>query len=292
MGAELGLGTVQWGLDYGVTNSDGQTSAAEVKAILQLARSHGIGLLDTASQYGEAEAVLGENDLEGFRVVTKTPSFRTGEVLADHADELICTFEGSLSRLGCGKLHGLLLHHVEDLFAPGGRQLLGAMEELKSGGKVAGIGVSVYDGRQIDAVLEVFNPDIVQLPLSVLDQRLLRSGHLERLKAAGTEIHVRSVFLQGLLLMPLDRVPTYFDPILPTLTRWHEAAQSQGTTATQAALAFVRDLPWVDGVLVGVESQAQLAACHADFSTVAGFDATGLACDDPSFVNPMCWKLN
>ena len=292
MGAELGLGTVQWGLPYGVSNSAGQTPTAAVPAILGDARSLGISLLDTASQYGNAETVLGQSNLDGFRVVTKTPSFRTTEIRVGDVAELVRAFENSLSRLGLNRVHGLLLHHVEDLFAPGGKLLLAAMEELKSVGKVARIGISVYDGRQIDAALEMFRPDIVQLPLSVLDQRLIHSGHLEQLKAAGVEIHVRSVFLQGLLLMPLSRVPTYFDPIRPILSRWNEAAQYQGATTTQAALAFVRNLPWVDVVLVGVENQAQLAACHADYYAVAGFDATDLACNDLHFINPMYWKLN
>jgi aryl-alcohol dehydrogenase-like predicted oxidoreductase len=283
---------VQWGLPYGVANAAGQTSRAEARSILQQARNRGIRFIDTASQYGEAEAVLGENELEGFRVITKTPSFRAATIDASHVAKLVSTFEASLSRLAQSDLYGLLLHHADDLLVPGGTQLLAAMEALKAQGRVSKVGISVYDGRQIDAILRVFRPDIVQLPLNVLDQRLLRSGHLERLKEAGAEIHVRSVFLQGLLLMPLDRLPAYFAPIRPLLSRWHDAARDQGVTTTQAALAFVRSLPWVDVVLAGVESQAQLAATHADYLALPGFDASGLACDDPHFVNPMHWQLN
>lgn len=165
------------------------------------------------------------------------------------------------------------------------------MRELKEKGEVQNIGVSVYDGAQVDAVLKVFKPDIIQLPINVLDQKMLLNGQLARLNQEGVEIHARSVFLQGLLLMPLREIPIYFDPIRPLLARWHAAAHAQGMTLIQAALSFVRDIPYVDTVLVGVENLAQFQSCVADFLIDARFDASGLACNDPMFVNPALWKV-
>lgn len=290
--AELGLGTVQWGLPYGVANATGQTPGNEVGAILDEARKHAIGVLDTASQYGEAESVLGRYALDGFRIVTKTPSFATAEISAGQVEALSSTFQRSLERLSCEKVHGLLLHRVDDLCVPGGVALVHAMEDLKAQGRVRKIGVSVYDGQQIDAVLRVFRPDIVQLPLSVFDQRLSRSGHIQRLKEAGVEVHVRSVFLQGLLLMPLTRLPAFFEPLRPLLSQWHAAAAKRGLSPAQAALAFVRDFPGIDVVLVGVESAQQFRMCAADFTRATTFDGGGLACDDAKYVNPMNWKVS
>ena len=161
-------------------------------AILDDARHLGIDVLDTASQYGTAEVVLGQSLLDGFRVITKTPSFRGVEVRTRDVAELVRTFEDSLSRLGLERVHGLLLHDVDNLFVPGGKLLLSAMEELKAARKVEKIGVSVYDGRQIDAVLGMFAPDIVQLPLNVLDQRLLLLRILNRFGAvAPARIQIR-----------------------------------------------------------------------------------------------------
>jgi aryl-alcohol dehydrogenase-like predicted oxidoreductase len=292
MAAALGLGTVQWGLRYGVANVAGKTPIEEVDSIVRHARRLGIRVLDTATQYGDAESVLGRSDLAGFEVVTKTPSFRSEAINSQQVAELVGAFQDSLDRLGCSHVHGLLLHHADDLLARGGYELVGAMDALKVSGRVRCIGVSVYDGQQLDAVLKLFRPDIVQLPLSVLDQRLLRSGHIDQLKKAGIEIHVRSVFLQGLLLMPLAEVPPYFAPIRSLLTAWHDAARAHGGTLAQAALSFVRDISGVDVVLVGVENEAQLAACYSDFTAMGQFDATGLSCDDPRFVNPAQWALN
>ena len=286
----LGLGTVQWGLPYGIANQHGTTPPATVALILSEARSRGVCVLDTGALYGDAESVLGGNDLEGFHVVSKTPRFATSSIRDEHARALVQVFEQSLRRLSCGKLYGLLVHHANDLLVPGGRKLWDAMSDLKEQGRVDKVGVSVYDGEQIDGVLKLFKPDIVQLPLSVLDQRMLRSGHLERLSDLGVEVHTRSAFLQGLLLTPPEKVPEYFEPIRPLLLRWRSAAQEQDLTPVQAALSFVRDIPWVGKVLVGVENLEHFRNCIEDFTAGTGFDASGLACDTPEFINPTLWK--
>lgn len=288
--SKLGLGTVQWGMDYGVSNQGGRTPVETVSAILSEARERGVDVIDTAALYGDAESVLGRNALASFRVTTKTPRFATSSITEEHAGELNEVFDRSLRRLSCTMVYGLLAHHADDLLVPGGEKLWRAMVRFKEQGLVEKIGASIYDGEKVDALLERFRPDIVQVPLSVLDQRMLLNGQLERLKSRGVEIHTRSAFLQGLLLLPPDRIPVYFDPIAPLLKRWHAAVEEQGLTAIQAALTFVRDVPYVDTVLIGVENVAQLRACLAQFETAARFDASGLACADPMFVNPVHWK--
>ena len=165
------------------------------------------------------------------------------------------------------------------------------MMQLKEKGIVEKIGISVYDSIQVDAVMKKFKPDLIQLPFSVMDQRMFTSGHLELLKNEGVEIHVRSVFLQGLFLMPLSNIPAFFEPVRPLLTRWHAAAQAQGLTVNQAAVAFVKNIPYVDTVLVGLDNLAQFRSCVNDFTIDINFDATGLACNDPVFVNPSLWQL-
>ncbi|MDC0309187.1 aldo/keto reductase [bacterium] len=288
---KLGLGTVQWGLPYGLANQHGLTTPETVTALLSEARHCGIEMLDTASLYGKSEAVLGANSLEGFKVITKTPHFTTTHISDIEVNQLNETFQQSLNLLSRKKIYGLLIHHADDLLVPGGDRLLAAMRQLKEKRVVEKIGVSVYDGMQVDAVLKKFKPDLIQLPLSVLDQRMLSSGHLELLKNEGIEIHVRSVFLQGLLLMPLNNIPAFFEPIRPLLTRWHAAAHAQGLTANQAAIAFVKNLTYVDTVLVGLDNLAQFRTCFNDFAIDTNFDATGLACNDPVFVNPSLWQL-
>lgn len=288
---KLGLGTVQWGLPYGLANQHGIAAPETVAAILDASRRQGIKVLDTASLYGQAETVLGANPLRAFHVISKTPRFAAPVITEEHSSQLIQVFHQSLQRLSCPRIYGLLIHHAPDLLVPGGERLVSTMMDLKEQGVVEKVGVSVYDGEQIDAVLKVFKPDIVQLPVSVFDQRMLSNGQLARLKEEGVEVHARSVFLQGLLLMPLDKVPAYFNPIRPLLAQWHANAKEQGMTLVQAALSFVRDIPYVDTVLVGVEDVGQFQACVEDFSVRASFYASSLACNDPMFVNPALWKI-
>ncbi|HET7775510.1 MAG TPA: aldo/keto reductase [Azospira sp.] len=291
MTAKLGLGTVQWGIPYGVANRSGMTSEDEVSRILAKATALGVDLLDTAAGYGRAEAVLGRHDLSPFRVVTKTPSFKSATVGSEQARAVEESLRQSLLTLRLSQVYGLLVHHADDLLVSGGDALIAILQGLKAQGLVRKIGVSIYQDEQLEEVLARFIPDIVQLPLNVLDQRLIINGRLQQLKGLGVEIHVRSVFLQGLLLMDPADVPSHFAPISPLLKIWHERVREQGMSPVQAALSFVRDLPWVDIVLTGVDSSAQFCQCAEDFVVPGSFDASGLGCNDPAFVNPAEWKL-
>lgn len=288
---KFGLGTVQWGMDYGVSNDEGMTSAAEVGRILAAARMARVGVIDTAALYGEAEAALGRHRLDGFRIVTKTPRYARAVITAADADDLVDTFNRSLLRLNVPSVHGLLSHHADDLLAPGGERLIDAMRELQSAGRVSRIGASIYDGAQITALLERFTPDIVQLPINVLDQRLIADGSLSLLHERGVEVHARSAFLQGLLLMPPDALPSFFKPVRSRIEAWRAACHAQAMTPVQAALSFVCDLEAVDCCLVGVQSLAQFETCVRDLGVAGRFDASGLAINDATFVNPANWRL-
>lgn len=289
--AELGLGTVQWGMRYGIANSGYRTTALDVSEILNLARHYGIRILDTAAQYGNAESVLGCEELDEFLVVTKTPRFNQSMISSSDSEHLVASFRTSLERLSCKQIFGLLIHNADDLLSPGAELLVRSMKELKDQGLIKKIGVSVYDGKQLDAVLRLFYPDIVQLPLSVLDQRLLISGHVSRLKEAGIQIHARSVFLQGLLLMPIEKIPPFFSPIQKDLLRWRQAVDEQCMSPSQASLSFVRDCPGVDVVLVGVETVRQFESCVADFRIENSFDAAGFSLNDSRYLNPVNWAF-
>jgi aryl-alcohol dehydrogenase-like predicted oxidoreductase len=288
---KLGLGTVQWGMDYGLTNREGMTPRAEVGRILAAARADGVCVLDTAALYGEAESVLGQHSLGGFRIVTKTPRFARAKITPVEVDDLRATFERSLVQLRVASLHGLLAHHADDLLVPGGERLIDAMRDLQREGKVSRIGVSVYEGAQISSLLERFTPDIVQLPINVLDQRLIEDGSLERLKALGIEVHARSAFLQGLLLMAPASLPHGLTPLRPSIEAWHAACNDQALSPLQAALSFVCDIDAIDCCLVGVQSLAQWSGCRLALASTSNFDASGLASNNPAFVNPANWRL-
>jgi len=164
------------------------------------------------------------------------------------------------------------------------------MLDLKHQGLVKKLGASVYTAEQIDRLLEQYELDLIQLPVNILDQRLVASGHLAKLKRAGVEIHARSVFLQGLLLMEPDTLPPYFEPVREHLRRYRAHLEGWGLSPLQAALGFVIGLEEVDVAICGVNTHQQLeelvrlAKSLPDLDRLAEF-----AIDAPSVLDPSRW---
>ena len=292
---QLGLGAAQFGLDYGISNEAGKVRFEEVRRIMDLATAAGISIVDTAPAYGNSESSIGTaiRGRSGFRVITKTPIFSSQTIGETDAHALKETFYKSRETLGGGMIHGLLFHRADDILKSGGRFLVDAARELVDSGVLEKVGVSVYTGSQIDQVLKVFRPDIVQAPLNVFDQRLVVSGHLERLKSLGSEVHLRSVFLQGLLLMDLGRIPQYFAPFMPHVTRYFDALNAAHVSKLEAALNFVATLKHADAILVGVTRAEELNEIIKIFNSgrVAKIDYQCFASNDTRLLDPSCWQL-
>lgn len=289
MTAMLGLGTVQFGVNYGISNSVGMPDNDQIRAILDVARADGVEFLDTAALYGLSEERLGNQDLNSFKVITKTPCFSGTRIDVRQTDEVKRTWSQSLKRLQLSSVYGLLVHHAEDLLAPGGDRLWTTLDAIKQEGMVQRIGVSVYSGAQVDELMIRYPLELVQIPINILDQRLIEGGQIERMNKCGIEIHARSVFLQGLLLM--EEYPAYFSPIKSYLERWRFAVKSAELAPACAALTFVRDIPGIDVVIVGAESPAHLINCIEQFKYPDSFNGDGLSCEKPEFIDPSLWDI-
>jgi aryl-alcohol dehydrogenase-like predicted oxidoreductase len=258
--SRLGLGTVQFGLDYGISNVSGKTTLPEVEAILKMAHEKGISLLDTASDYGDSELILGHffDYTRSASIVTKTISLgEVNRIGSEEVEKLNAGFSASLLKLRRPSIYALLAHRPDYLLAHGGERVYQWMIELKEAGLVSRIGVSVYEQKDIEAMLSRYQIDIIQLPIHIMDQRLLKNGMLHDLKSHGIEIHARSVFLQGLLLMPLEQVPAWCSPLHLPLRSYHQWLKEQSLSPLEAALAFAKNLPELDYILVGAQSVAQ-----------------------------------
>ncbi len=293
---KLAIGTVQFGKSYGISNQGGQTSVEEVSAILAYAYEHGIVTLDTAAVYGNSEAVLGNvlshHNHKAFQIVTKTPQFYEIAITSKELSLLRVTFEQSLKYLGVNKIEGLLVHACDDLFVENGHRLYNELEELKAQGKVNKIGVSVYSSQQIARVLNEFTIDLVQLPINAFDQRFIEDGSLDRLKEKNVEIHARSIFLQGLLLMPVENISPWFAPIIPLIKRYRKLAKDMEINSLQLALGFVNTLQQVDRVLVGVNNLAQLKEIIKAKNTLIDITrCQELSIKDSRFINPKNWQV-
>lgn len=280
---KLALGTVQFGMDYGISNQQGQISESEVSDILSTAQAHQIDMLDTASAYGNAEQVIGKLHHQRFGLITKI-----ADKDIDVIEQIIAN---TMQRLNATSLYGLLLHSTEHLLSSDLSVSIAKFLSLKASEQVHKVGVSVYSPDELQAVLEVFTPDLVQLPMNVFDQRFLQSGMLQRLKDNSVEIHVRSAFLQGLLLMPEDQIPKHFSPFIEHIHYYFKQLEEKEQSKVQGALGFFHTVPQlVDRLVVGCCSTHELVEIIAAFSKPPALDYAMFASDDETLILPSHWR--
>lgn len=285
---KLALGTVQFGLSYGVANTSGQVSGEVADAVLQRAQQSGIDTLDTAIAYGDSESVLGRLGVKAWKMVTKLPAVPDG--CSDVTQWVKAQAQGSLTRMGLNSLYGLLLHRPGQLLDGKGADLYAALQSLKDEGLVSKIGVSVYGPQELNALQGQYTLDLVQAPLSILDRTLLDSGWAQRLKDDGVEVHTRSAFLQGLLLMSKENRPAKFGHWADIWTEWDRWLSETGLTPLQACLRFTNTLDCIDRVVVGVDNVAQLnqiiEAAEGALPSLPQFKSL----QDDRLINPATWN--
>ena len=288
---KLALGTAQFGLDYGISNTVGQVKLPEVNRILAEAKKYKIDTLDTAIAYGDSERILGEVGVSKFNVVTKLPPIPKDT--RDVALWLNNQVQSSLKKLRVESLSGLLMHKSSDLFKTSNAVLFDSLCKLKDDGVVNKIGVSIYNPDELDALAErSIKIDIVQAPFNILDRRIESSGWLHRLNLAGIEIHTRSVFLQGLLLQTKDQRNSYFNKWTNYFSIFDEWVNDTRQTSLGASLNFVYSNKYISKVIVGVESRVQLTEMLSSISQNSQSPVPDeLDVDDHMLINPSNWVL-
>jgi aryl-alcohol dehydrogenase-like predicted oxidoreductase len=285
----LALGTVHFGMQYGVSNIGGQVDLKNAGMILKYARDTGINTLDTAIVYGESEQNLGALGVEDWNVISKLPKLSCSqENVTDIVNDFVI---GSLERLRIPKLHGLLLHNSNDLLGPHSKSLYQAIADLKRRGLIEKFGISVYDPQDLDRILSIYPLDIVQAPFNVLDRRLATSGWLARLHDMNIEIHIRSVFLQGLLLMEHTKRPVFFKRWDSLWKTWHDWLYDEGLSPLQACLGFVNSYSEVNKIIVGVNSVKQLKQINVALGLDNVLPPETLISRDVGLINPSNWNL-
>ena len=241
---KIGLGTVQFGTHYGISNKTGQTSSEQVRRILRKALKLGIDLLDTASGYGTAEQVLGENDLSSFKIVSKFLPPSSGEPVMKQLDQ-------SLNFLNKDALYAYLAHRPQNLLRnPHEWEELRSFKEM---GKVNKIGYSLNYPDELGELLDAgMIPDLIQVPYNYFDRRF--ETYMTKLKSLGCEIHTRSTFLQGLFFMDPEDLDSFFDEVRGEIKN----VQDHSSCMVSGLLNFSLEEPFVDKVILGIENENQL----------------------------------
>ena len=255
--SKLALGSANFGLNYGIANKSGKIFESELSKILMFAREACIEVIDTSKLYGDSEARIGSlcEDTQ-FNFVTKIGA----EVANEFSDQSVTSsVKQSCIELNQSRLYAVMLHRPEVLLGDQGRKVGRELQMLKEQEIVSKVGVSIYSPEILTAISGVLKLDIVQVPFNVFDQQILSSGWSDKLKNIGVEIHTRSVFLQGLLLMQRSSLPEYFINYWPAhFDAWYQFLNFNRADALEVALQFALLEDLIDKIVVGVDSVAQM----------------------------------
>lgn len=290
--SKLALGTAQFGMKYGVANVGDRVSRQELYTIILAAREYGIDTLDTAIAYGDAEVHLGAVGTGDFRIITKLPPLPAG--VLDIRSWIIRSIHASLGRLNRSSVDAVLLHRSHEIIGQQAGAYRAGLADLKTLGLCRAVGVSIYAPAELEAIwsdCSGWKPEIVQAPYNVLDRRLGTSGWLDRLAYTGVRVHIRSVFLQGLLLLPPDKRPAYFAPFAGLLDEWYDWCIAQDTSPLAAALGFVCNDARVERAVIGIDNAAQL---HEIMTSLSGHQANmspRFSSENLALVDPSQWKI-
>ena len=283
--SKLGLGAAQFPLDARAP-ARGRSPEAEVGEILAIAARSGVGVLDTTTAAPNGEQIIGDRLPPPcpFRIMVKTGRVDRGP---EHVE---AEARASLRRLGLQRADAIIVQIASDLMGPHGQELWTRLLSLRDEGLFARVGVSVYASDDPLGVVRRFKPDIIQAPASLLDQRLIVDGTLNRLAEMGVEVQLRSIFLQGLLFLPPDRMTGPLKVAAARLSRVRRMIAEGRSDPLQAALGFALSRPEATAVIVGVSTAPELqAVVAAAMSPPPDLDWDDMALDDPAALDGNRW---
>jgi uncharacterized protein len=284
---KVAIGTAQFGLDYGIANKNGQVDLEEVGRILNYAKKYGINSIDTAKAYGNSEKNIGKYinacSSKDWAIVTKIGKGQQG---------LKSKIRDSIEKLKIIP-HTILAHSVSDyLDIP----FCDELHQLKDMLGIQKVGVSTYTVDDINEVLSAKIPDVIQCPLNILDTKLYRNGILDEIKGHGIEIHIRSVFLQGLFYLSDEELKKKFPDVISAIKKLLFISNNAGVTLPELSLLWVLSLDQVDKVIIGVDSVKQLKIHINSIGKkvyIKSIDeACGLEYENENVLNPLLWGNN
>lgn len=288
---KLILGTAQFSNNYGVSSVKGQTNFQEIKKILSFAKSKKINFLDTAPSYGKSEKIIGTLNSSDFKIIGKTRHFNGMKITYDHIEILKQDFYSSLKNLQIENFYGFLIHNADDLLKPGAEKLFLHLKKIKKEKKILKLGLSVYNQKQLEFGIENFDIDLIQLPFNILDRRMIENQILDKLKKKKIEVHARSIFLQGLLLMLDKERPKFFDNWNNLWKIWHEWLNDNRLTALEATIKYVISEPNISKCLIGVETKKQLEEILKISPDALPKIPAELFSNDINLLNPSNWQI-
>ncbi len=284
---KLVLGTVQFGNDYGISNKSGKLDSFEVKKIIEFARMRKILTIDTAMSYKNANKELSKINIKDFSIISKLASY--SHIEKDSVKtKIIVDIKNILDKFKINQLYGLLVHDVRDLVSENGQEIYRSLINLKKKNLVKYIGVSIYDPKEYFNLIKYFDFDIVQAPFNVFDRRIISEGLLDSASKLNINVHVRSIFLQGLLI---DRnIPKNFTKWSTKFNAWFTWLDKNNISPLEACLNFALNQSSIEKVLVGVQSKNQITEILRSINKKK-FDIPNFEINNNDIlINPSMWS--
>ena len=296
MSISISLGTAQFGLNYGITNKKGKVNEEIVKKILKIAERNNFKYLDTAQSYGNAEEVIGrcKPKESKFEINSKLSFNKKGDITENDIARLEQNFEQTLLNLKTKSINSFLVHNVDNLKGAKSKKLLNWLQSLKRRGLIKNIGISIYDIKDLkDSLLDDIN--LIQIPVSIYNQKMVKYDYLESLSSRGYLIHARSCFLQGLILTNANKWPTHISKDLKEHhVKTELLAQKNNLTMLDLSLYYIKNLSFLDSIIVGITAIEELEKfiCSWKKNNLSSemIDFKKLSWDNERDVDPRFWE--
>lgn len=283
---EIVLGTAQFGLDYGITNSSGMVPPDEVKAILNYAANEGINKIDTAQAYGDSEMVIGGYPF--FDVMTKITANKLA-ASAEKAENLVQYVEKSLLRLNRSSIYSVMIHDAEVLSCESIIRCLRVLERLKKDGTIRKLGLSLYSPEKLEKITSNFSVDIIQVPINIFDQRFCSAKIKSIISEKGIDLYARSIFLQGALLA--FETPKKLMEWDSEFKSYRQFCLANKLSQMNCCLKFLQASDFVKGLVVGTTRISELKEIVDGFhSPMPKIDFSHLASTENRLINPSVWR--
>jgi len=284
---KLILGTAQFGDAYGISNKSGILRKSEAYKILKYSINNNVRYLDTSNEYKGIKRILGKCNLKNWKISMKISKKKFSG--SKNEKEFNLMFFKILKSLKQKKFEYFLFHHSNDLISKNGNKIYKFLIKLKRRGLISKIGVSAYSPNEIRKVISKYKIDVVQLPYNVFDQRLNNKLFLKKLKSMNIEIHVRSIFLQGLLLLNEKELPKKFVKLKPHFKKWYNFLKRNNTNALSECLKFVISNPNIDKYVIGVNSLADLKGILLSKANFTKKKFNSLKSNNLNLIDPRRW---
>ena len=284
---KLIIGTANFGLNYGQGILKKKVDTEEIKKIILFCKKKKINFLDTAFSY-KNERYLKSQKLNKWNIITKISikNFKNEKNIDKKINLLI---NKTINIFKVKNLYGVLFHDIKEIEKKSGKKFYSILEKLKKDKKIKKIGVSVYNPKDIDKILKNYKFDIIQCPLSIFDRRFINTGYLKKMKKKGIEVHIRSIFLQGLLLMQHKLMPKKFNRWNKIWNKWSAWNIKNKTTKLETCVNFINQIANIDKVVVGITNKKQLQDILKYFKERKKNNYSLQFCKDINLLDPRKW---